>query len=354
MTKRKPRKPKTTTPRQKRNYKKDNSKIKIINLVLFILIITLVTSILSYFFLLKNNEAKNTPTQTKKAEIKKDIDLNNYANEKLNKYFMDESNKLKFEEYTDEFDKEYHPKQEEKKEEETKIEKKEEIKKDIPIISKKPKLAIVIDDVTTRRQVKDILNVGYKITMSFLPPTRQHKDSAIIAQNLPFYMIHLPLQAQTFKFAEEKTLKVGDSYEKIEKRVIQLKKWYPNAIYTNNHTGSKFTEDDVSMDYLFKALKKHNLIFVDSRTTAKTVAKKYAKKYDMPYIARNIFIDNQKDFSYIQNQLKKAINIAKKNGYSMAIGHPYDITIQVLRESKHLLKDLELIYVNELPNLKKD
>ncbi len=335
MAQKKIEKQKATISKRKRNYKKDYSKIKIINLVLFILIITLVISLLSYFFLLKDN--KNIH-QNKKAEIKKDIDLNNYEKEPLNKYFIDKSNKLKFEEYTNEFDKEYYPKQEKK------------LEKEIQIISKKPKLAIVIDDITKKSQVDDILDIGYKITMSFLPPTKNHKNSAKIAKNLPFYMVHLPLQAQTFKFEEERTLKVGDSYEKIEKRVIQLKKWYPNATYINNHTGSKFTEDDTSMNYLFKALKKHNIIFVDSRTTAKTVAEKYAIKYNMPYITRNIFIDNQKDFNYIQNQLQKAINLAKQRGYSVAIGHPYDITIQVLKESKHLLKDLELIYVNELPH----
>ena len=31
--------------------------------------------------------------------------------------------------------------------------------------------------------------------------------------------------------------------------------WYPKAIYTNNHTGSVFTENDEAMAKLFKSFK---------------------------------------------------------------------------------------------------
>ena len=195
--------------------------------------------------------------------------------------------------------------------------------------------------------------MGYKINMAFLPPTSGHPSSAKIAQDLPFYMIHFPMQASSaFKGEEPNTLKITDSYETIEKRVQQLRSWYPNAIYTNNHTGSVFTENEEAMDKLFRALKKYNFIFVDSRTSNKSVVKKYAKKYDMPYIVRNTFIDNDLSYQKVQNQLKKAIEIAKTNGYSIAIGHPHTVTLQVLKDSKHLLKDVEPIFINKLPYLK--
>ena len=216
----------------------------------------------------------------------------------------------------------------------------------------KPKIAIVIDDVSSQAQKDAILAMGYKITMAFFPPTSGHPDSARIAQNLPFYMIHFPMQASPkFKSPETHTLNITDSYETIENRVKQLRAWYPNAVYTNNHTGSVFTENEEAMDKLFRALKKYNFIFVDSRTSGKSVAKKYAQKYNMPYIVRNIFIDNEENYQYIQNQLKQAIEIAKKQGYAIAIGHPHSVTLKVLKDSKHLLKDVEPIFVNQLPYL---
>ena len=189
--------------------------------------------------------------------------------------------------------------------------------------------------------------------MSFLPPSSNHLNSAEIAKPLPFYMIHIPLQASiAFKFQENKTLGINDSYEEIEAYVKKIRDWYPNGKYINNHTGSRFTSNDKAMSRLFKALDKYNFHFIDSRTTAKSYGKKYAKKYNIPYISRNIFLDNNQNFSYIQNQLKKAIKIAKKNGVAIAIGHPYSITIKVLRNSKHLFKDIDLIYLNSHPKLK--
>ena len=396
------------TNKKKKN--KDNLQKNLPKIFLIILTITLIASISSYMFL---SDKKEEPIKVEEPQTK--ISENESAttdelksfDEKKTEEDLEQPTKddlhNKFEEYTNELDKDFIDKadneelnekivkkleeiKEEKKKEQVKteilptdiapkIEKekkevKDEIKKspstynDKDYISpkkdsyifdnkSKPKIAIILDDVSTTAEKEKILNIGYKITMAFLPPTKGHPNSAKIALDLPFYMIHFPMQASSaFKGAEEFTLHVGDSYEKIEKRVAQLREWYPNAIYTNNHTGSVFTENEESMDRLLKALKKYNFIFVDSRTSAKSVAKKYALKYDMPYIVRNTFIDNDRSYGAIQSQLKKSIEIAKKTGYAIAIGHPHDITIKVLRESKHLLKDVEPIYVNQLPYLK--
>ena len=216
----------------------------------------------------------------------------------------------------------------------------------------KPKLVIIIDDVVSKTQKDKILNIGYPITMAFLPPNSGHKESAIIAQNLPFHMIHFPMQAsKNFKNIEVNTLNISDSYETIEARVKQLRVLYPNATYTNNHTGSVFTENYEAMDKLFRALKKYNFIFVDSRTTPNSVAKELSIKYQMPYIVRDTFLDNDRSFTAIQNQLKDAIRVAKKQGFAIAIGHPYEVTFKVLKESKHLLNDVEPIFLNKLPYL---
>lgn len=406
------------------NHKKNKSKKKqtvnvqknkLTKFFLLIFLITLIASALSYFLLKNENNkqiAENNNILQAKKEVQKVKDFKNeilkkeeeikiFEDKKPDEYF-DELIKPpesveehdKFEEYTQEFEKDIIEKNEKeellnkenekvlKKIEEIKEEKRNEslIKKDtseekkeiikrIPvkideksIITKKdtftydkkdkPKLVILIDDVSTKAQKERILNIGYTVNMAFLPPTNAHKDSASLAQSLPFHMIHFPMQASSaFKGEEIDTLRVTDSYETIEKRVKQLRAWYPNAIYTNNHTGSVFTENEEAVDKLFRALKKYNFIFVDSRTSAKSVIKKYAKKYDMPYIVRNTFIDNEKDYKSIQTQLKKAIDIAKKQGYAIAIGHPHNITLQVLKESKHLLKDVEPIYMNKLPYL---
>ena len=370
---------------------------KLINIFLTIFLIAFLVTIASYFTI-KNKEAnKDIPPQVSTQEIKEEIsippriaeikDLKEQINYELFEKKFDLNEEHKFEEYTKELEKVIDEKTEveesinkenkiiQKKVEEIKENnknkptkdststqnKKEKVNEKSIITSKdtftydkksKPKIAIVIDDVSTQAQKDKILSMGYKINMAFLPPTKTHPDSAKIAQSLSFHMIHFPMQASSaFKGEEINTLTINDSYETIEKRVKQLREWYPNAVYTNNHTGSVFTENEEAVDKLFRALKKYNFIFVDSRTSAKSVAKKYAKKYDMPYIVRNTFIDNDRDFKSIQNQLKKAIEIAKKQGYAIAIGHPHTVTLEVLKDSKSLFKEVEPIFINQLPYL---
>jgi hypothetical protein len=218
--------------------------------------------------------------------------------------------------------------------------------KKIKKIDTRPKLAILIDDVTTASQIRKIKNIGFPITMAFLPPTSIHKNSAKIVKNLDIYMIHLPLEAGTRRYEETNTLHTNSSYNEISKRISALHYLYPKARYINNHTGSKFTSNHKAMDKLFKVLSRYNLTFVDSRTTAKTVAKRYAKKYNVSYLSRNIFLDNKQDKFYIQKQLKKAIKIARKSGRAVAIGHPHSITLKTLKNSKYLLKGIHLVYIN--------
>ena len=386
---------------KKKSKKSSNitSNKKLIKIFSLIFLIAFLASLVSYFTIKNRDSIKDIPTKTTTQptpEITKDIIFPKVINKEpsSNELFEEKFNineENKFEEYTNELEKIIEDKIEredfinkeneiiQKKVEEIKEEKakelnakketkeqnknkeKEKIDEKSIVTNKdsftydkknKPKIAIVIDDVTTQAQKDTILSMGYKITMAFLPPTSSHPTSAKIALNLPFYMIHFPMQASPkFKGQEINSLNITDSYETIEKRVKQLREWYPNAVYTNNHTGSVFTENEEAMDKLFRALKKYNFIFVDSRTSNKSVAKKYALKYNMPYIVRNTFIDNEENYQYIQNQLRQAIEIAKKQGYSIAIGHPHSVTLKVLKDSKHLLKDVEPIFINQLPYL---
>ncbi len=239
-----------------------------------------------------------------------------------------------------------------KKHEDKKDKKKDQNKKitnkDTFLHVKKPKLAIIIDDVSFQGQVKAIDKIPYKVTLSFLPPTKSHPNSAKIARKLPVYMVHLPLEAQAFKKQEQRTLMVGESYKNMEIWIKQLKKWFPKAKYYNNHTGSKFTSDLSSMDKLFRVLKKHNIHFLDSRTSVKTKAQKVAKKHSVKLLSRDVFLDNSKKIKDINKQLKLAVKIAKKYGQAIAICHPYPSTIKALKNAKSMFKGVKLVYVNEL------
>ncbi|MBD3823113.1 MAG: divergent polysaccharide deacetylase family protein [Epsilonproteobacteria bacterium] len=220
--------------------------------------------------------------------------------------------------------------------------------REVKKIAAKPKLAIIIDDVSTRAHVNAIHSLGMAITMSFLPPSSQRPQSADLAAKESFYMVHLPMEAQNFTKEEPFTLRVDDSQERISERIVELKKLFPKMEYINNHTGSKFTSDERAVNHLFFALKHHGIHFIDSRTTAQTKVPKVAKNYGLEYVARDVFLDHENDKEYIKKQIKKAVSVAKTHGSAIAIGHPHANTILALNESKKILKDVELVYVNSI------
>ena len=222
------------------------------------------------------------------------------------------------------------------------------VKRDAHLISAKPKLAIIIDDVSVRSHVEAIKKVGIPLTMSFLPPSSYRPNSAKLASKEKFYMVHLPMEATHFNAEEPFTLKTKDSQQKIANRIKDLKKLFPRVKYINNHTGSKFTSDESSMNRLIFVLNSQHINFIDSRTTADTKAPKVMRNYGLKYVARDIFLDHKMKKSYIISQIKKAIKIAKAHGTAIAIGHPHANTLLALSESKKLFKDVELVYINRL------
>ena len=216
-------------------------------------------------------------------------------------------------------------------------------------IKGRAKLVIIIDDVATFEHAGMIKSLGLKITPSIFPATKTHPDTPSIARSFEFYMIHLPMQAKHFDSPEIGTLTVNESFESILEKIKKIRKDFPRAKYTNNHTGSRFTSDFNAMDRAYMALIDQGFIFVDSKTIAQTAVAKAAKKHNQPYISRDIFLDDNPSAAAVRRELVAAVNLAKKRGYAIAIGHPKKNTIAVIKESKNnILKDVEVVYLKDI------
>ena len=211
------------------------------------------------------------------------------------------------------------------------------------------KLVLIIDDVATFEHASMIKSLGLKITPSIFPATKTHPDTPNIARTFEFYMIHLPMQAKHFDSPEIGTLTINESFESMHEKIKKIRKDFPRAKYTNNHTGSRFTSDYDAMDKAYRALIEQGFIFVDSKTIAQTAVARAAKKYNQPYISRDIFLDDDPSTSAVRRELIAAVNLAKKRGYAIAIGHPKKNTIAVIKASKNnILKDVEVVYLKDI------
>ncbi len=318
------------TKRKKRTTRRSKKKsFPYVKILLILSLIVLISGVFSYFFYKKGyDDGYNRASLIAKQKI----DIINREKSIILSEIEDYKNSLK------------------------NIEKKDLIKKENPkkeiskkkTTFKKPKLAIIIDDVSFGYQVRELKNLHIPITLSFFPPTKRHPNTPKYAKEFKIYMVHLPLEAKHFKHPEENTLLVSSTKEEIEKRVKNILKWFPNVKYINNHTGSTFTSNKDAMEKLIEVLNRYNIQFIDSRTVATTKVKEVEEEFGNRYISKDIFLDNKQDIDYIKNQLKKAIYLAKKRGYAIAIGHPHPKTIEALKESKDILKRVKLVYINQI------
>jgi polysaccharide deacetylase 2 family uncharacterized protein YibQ len=107
----------------------------------------------------------------------------------------------------------------------------------------------------------------------------------------------------------------------------------PHAVAINNHMGSQYTRNKQALKRLMVAIRAQNpnLFFIDSLTTARSKVKQQATAYGIPSLARDVFLDNVREESAIEQQFDQVIAIARKRGYAIAIGHPFQETLDVLQ-----------------------
>ena len=91
-----------------------------------------------------------------------------------------------------------------------------------------------------------------------------------------------------------------------------------------------------------------NLLYIDSRTTPKSVARQAAAEAKIPFVARDIFLDNRRETSYIHAQIDALIAHARSKGDGVGIAHPYPETIAVLVERLEMLDGVRLVSLSTL------
>ena len=212
-----------------------------------------------------------------------------------------------------------------------------------------PKLAIIMDDISTNAHVRELKKLSIKVTPSIFPPEKEHPKTAELAKEFSVYMVHLPLQALNYTNEKANTLRTGDSKEKISQRIKAIKNDFKGVKYINNHTGSGFTSDFKSTLALLAELKNSEIYFIDSLTTNKSTVLDASKKLGLKYAYRDVFLDNEQNVSKILKMINNAVAVAKKDGVAIAICHPYKSTFEALKiAQKDAFKGVEVVYVDKI------
>lgn len=198
----------------------------------------------------------------------------------------------------------------------------------------KPMIAIVIDDMgLDQRRSAAAMALPGPLTLAFMPYGRDLARQTAAARAAGHELIvHVAMQPLgTANDPGPNALMVELPAAEISRRLDWALASFDGYVGINNHMGSRFTTDRAGMDVVMAALKARGLLFLDSRTGQHSVGASTAAAHRVPYAARHIFLDNEISASEVSMQLAETERVARQTGVAVAIGHPHDVTIGVLK-----------------------
>lgn len=218
-------------------------------------------------------------------------------------------------------------------------------------VKKRPQVAIIIDDMGYHRKIcQGLLELNLNLSFAFLPhaPFVPELDE-IAYQKGRDILIHIPMEAQSSKWdpgpgALYLKTPPEEQLEILTKDLAAI----PHAIGANNHMGSKFTANRQAIHRVLAELKRQDLFFIDSFTSGKSKGFEEAQKMGLKTNRRHIFLDNIQNSKKICHQLDKLITKSRKNGQAIAIGHPYQATLEAFKKCGDRLSTVELVPVHNL------
>jgi len=214
------------------------------------------------------------------------------------------------------------------------------------------KIAIVVDDAGYNlTKLQRLLKFPGKMTVAVLPKVIYSTRCAELTHAAGKEVIlHLPMQPEGSEDPGPGVITIDQDQDQILSTLEEDLATVPYAAGINNHMGSLATQDRAVMNTIFAYCEEHNLFFLDSKTTASSVSGELAPDYNLPVLARDVFLDNERGKNQIKDALAKGMELARKRGYAVLIGHVYDELIDVLLEMYPLFakQGFRLVTVSEL------
>ncbi|RPE00997.1 divergent polysaccharide deacetylase family protein [Candidatus Pantoea deserta] len=215
------------------------------------------------------------------------------------------------------------------------------------------KLAIVIDDFGYRPSEENkVLQMPAAISVAVLPNAPAARQMATRAHQAGHeVLIHLPMAPLSKQPLEKDTLTPEMSSEEIARILRSAVNNVPYAVGLNNHMGSKMTSSLPGMQKVMQALNQYNFYFLDSMTIGNSQSVPAAQGTRVKVLKRRVFLDDSQDINAVRQQFARAVKLAQRDGYAIAIGHPHPNTVRVLQQMLPTLPaDITLVSPGQLLN----
>ncbi len=207
-------------------------------------------------------------------------------------------------------------------------------------------MAVVVDDVGyDERALETLARWDAPFAVAVIPSAPFASRAVKLAREKGWdLLVHLPMEPESGP-SEAEAIGVGDDDDAIRGRVLTALAKTPGAIGINNHQGSKATADARVVRAVLGVVKDRGLFFLDSRTTNASVAGAEAAEMRVPFLARDVFLDDVAAETAakggvpeaLETAWEKALALAAKKGQAIVIGHPRRETLAFLSERLGLL-----------------
>jgi len=218
----------------------------------------------------------------------------------------------------------------------------------------RPVIAICIDDLGEDLAGTDkAMALPESVAMSFLPYAETTPFLAeAAARKGHLVLAHVPMEALGPHNPGPMALKHGMDANEIARRLGWHLARVPGIVGINNHEGSRFTADPQALVPVMATLRARHLFFFDSRTGPDSQAMAAAEAAGVMTAARDVFLDDDQSPAAVAAQLELLAREAKRTGVAIAIGHPHDVTLTLLK--KWLAEDhgVALVPLDEAIRLK--
>ena len=220
----------------------------------------------------------------------------------------------------------------------------------------RPMVAIIIDDLGYDPAIAGkFMKLDAALTLAVLPRAPYQKKIAVTAHKNGFeVMLHLPMEPREYPRINPgpgALLTTMDPDQLIRTLRENLSR-VPHVRGVNNHMGSRLTAISERMNQVFSVLKEQQLFYIDSGTTSHPKSRQSARLFKVPYAARDVFLDHSPDAKQIRRQIRLLLGDAHKYGEAIGIGHPYAVTLEILRETlPDLNREVDLVPASKLVHI---
>jgi polysaccharide deacetylase 2 family uncharacterized protein YibQ len=199
-----------------------------------------------------------------------------------------------------------------------------------------PRVAIIVDDLGSRRDVFDLVReLGRPLTVGVLPDLPLSAWIAAEASRVGLEVL-LDLPMEPYRFPEldpgPGALMMAMPAHELSRRVAAHLAALPAAIGATNHMGSRMTEDRGRMRAALEPLAERRLLFVDALTSNHSVAYDEARALGVRVGRRQVVVDAAAGEADERARLEEVGRIAAERGEAIVLAHGHPLTLRLLKE----------------------